>query len=74
MVPIGIAILTGFETEGALIIAFSASSAMFLPVSTPPNAIVYSTGLVEQASFRVVGTLNGLLGPVLAVIWVLLVT
>ena len=72
MVPIGIAILTGFETEGALIIAFSASSAMFLPVSTPPNAIVYATGLVEQASFRVIGTLNGLLGPVLAVIWVLL--
>jgi len=39
MIPLGIAILVGFEKEIALIVAFSASTAMFLPESSPPNAI-----------------------------------
>ena len=29
-------------------IAVAASAAMCLPISTPPNAIAYSTGLIEQ--------------------------
>ena len=57
----------------ALIIAFAASSAMFLPVSTPPNAMAYSTGLLEQKDFRIGGALVGLLGPVLAILWILLI-
>jgi len=55
-----------------MIIAISASTAMFLPVSTPPNAIAFSTGLLEQKDFRLGGILVGLLGPLLAVLWVLL--
>jgi hypothetical protein len=36
------------EKEIALIIAFAASTAMLLPVSTPLNAIAFSTGMLEQ--------------------------
>ncbi|MEQ1587301.1 MAG: DASS family sodium-coupled anion symporter [Cyclobacteriaceae bacterium] len=74
MIPLGLAILVGFKTEVALIVALSASTAMFLPVSTPPNAIAYSTGLLEQKDFRIGGILIGLLGPALAILWVLLIS
>lgn len=57
-----------------LIIALSASSTMFLPVSSPPNAMAYSTGLLEQKDFRIGGVVIGLLGPLLAILWVLLIT
>lgn len=74
MIPLGLAILVGFKTEVALIVALSASTAMFLPVSTPPNAIAYSTGLLEQKDFRLGGILIGLLGPALSILWVLLIS
>jgi solute carrier family 13 (sodium-dependent dicarboxylate transporter), member 2/3/5 len=74
MIPLGMAILVALKLEVAIIIAISASTAMFLPVSTPPNAIVFSTGLVEQKDFRLGGILVGLLGPILAIIWVLFVS
>jgi solute carrier family 13 (sodium-dependent dicarboxylate transporter), member 2/3/5 len=74
MIPLGMAILVGFKAEIAMIIALSASTAMFLPVSSPPNAIAYSTGLLEQKDFRIGGILVGLLGPLLAILWVLLIT
>lgn len=73
MIPLGMAILVGFKAEIALIIAISASTAMFLPVSSPPNAIAFSTGLLEQKDFRIGGALVGLLGPILAILWVLLI-
>jgi sodium-dependent dicarboxylate transporter 2/3/5 len=73
MIPLGMAILPDMKLEVAMIIAISASTAMFLPVSTPPNAIAFSTGLLEQKDFRLGGILVGLLGPLLAVLWVMLV-
>lgn len=73
MIPLGMAILTGFQMEIALVVALAASTAMFLPVSSPPNAIAYSTGLLEIKDFRLGGTLVGLLGPLLAIAWVFLV-
>jgi sodium-dependent dicarboxylate transporter 2/3/5 len=74
MIPLGMAILVGFKLEIAMVIALAASSAMFLPVSSPPNAIAYSTGLLEQKDFRIGGILVGVLGPLLAILWVLLIT
>jgi sodium-dependent dicarboxylate transporter 2/3/5 len=71
MIPLGIAILIALKVEITLIIALSASTAMFLPVSTPPNAIAFSTGLVEQKDFRLGGILIGLLGPLLIILWVI---
>ncbi|MCM4161155.1 DASS family sodium-coupled anion symporter [Antarcticibacterium flavum] len=55
-------------------IGLCASCALLLPVSTPPNAIVYSTGRVEQSEFRLGGVFVGLLGPVLIILWTLLVS
>lgn len=55
----------------AMIIGISASCALFLPVSTPPNAIAYSTGLIKQSEFRFGGITVGLLGPIFAILWVI---
>ncbi len=56
-----------------LVIGLSASCALFLPVSTPPNAIAFSTGLIKQSEFRLGGTVVGLLGPALSIVWVYIV-
>jgi solute carrier family 13 (sodium-dependent dicarboxylate transporter), member 2/3/5 len=74
MIPLGMAILVGFKSEIALIIAFAASSSIFLPVSSPTNAIVFSTGYLEQKDFRIGGILLGVLGPILAILWVLFIS
>jgi len=72
LIPMGMAILPGNVTEVCLIIGLSASTALFLPVSTPPNAIAYSTGMIEQKELRLGGMLVGLLGPALIILWVML--
>lgn len=74
MIPLGMAILIGFETEISLIIAFAASTAVFLPVSSPTNALIYSTGYIELKDFRTGGMILGFLGPLFAVLWVLFMT
>lgn len=40
-------------------IALSASFAMALPISTPPNAIAYSTGLIKSSQMSIVGVIIG---------------
>lgn len=53
-------------TSSVLIgIAVAASAAMSLPISTPPNAIAYSTGLIEQKDMVKAGFLVGLITLVL---------
>jgi len=74
LIPLGMAILPNMQLEVAMIIGLSASTALFLPVSTPPNAIVYSTGLIEQKDLRLGGILIGLIGPALIVLWVVLIS
>ncbi|WP_336518445.1 SLC13 family permease [Pollutibacter soli] len=73
LLPMAFALLPGFEKESAIAVALASSAAIFLPVSTPPNAIVYSTGLLSIKDFRLGGLLIGILGPVLAAIWVMIV-
>lgn len=46
-------------------IAIAASSAMCLPISTPPNAIAYSTGLVKQNDMLKVGLTMGIISMIL---------
>ena len=55
-----------------LIISMSASCALFLPVSTPPNAIAYSSGMIDQAEFRLGGISIGIIGPMLVTLWTLM--
>jgi sodium-dependent dicarboxylate transporter 2/3/5 len=74
LVPLGMAILPANHIEIAMIISLSTSTALFLPVSTPPNAIAYSTGILDQKDFRIGGVLIGLLGPLLITFWVMLVS
>ena len=47
-------------------VTLAASLAMILPVSTPPNAIAYSTGLVDVKYMRTVGIIVGVVGLILA--------
>ena len=74
LIPLGMAILPQYSIEVAMIIGLSASTALFLPVSTPPNAIAYSTGMIEQKDLRIGGSLIGLVGPALIVLWVMLIS
>ena len=49
-------------------IAIAASTAMCLPISTPPNAIAHSTGLVHQNEMIKIGLSVGLIGLVVGYI------
>lgn len=46
-------------------VALCASCAMILPVSTPPNAIAFSSGKLNSKDFILIGLISGLLGPIL---------
>ncbi|MBQ3765387.1 MAG: SLC13/DASS family transporter [Bacteroidales bacterium] len=50
-------------------IAVCASIAMLFPISTPPNAIASSTGLVETKDMAKVGLIIGIVGFVLGYFW-----
>ena len=45
-------------------IALSASLAMVLPISTPPNALAHATGMIEQKQMMRVGLIMGVIGLV----------
>ena len=49
-------------------IAIAASTAMCLPISTPPNAIAYSTGLVKHNDMLKVGLTSGIVSIILGYI------
>ena len=72
LIPIGIVLTFNNPVVLPLVIGFCASMALFLPISTPPNAIAYSTGLLEQRDFRFGGLVLGGLGPILISVIVLL--
>ena len=43
----------------------TASSAMILPISTPPNALAFSTNLVQQKDMSKIGFIMGMISMVL---------
>ncbi|MDA7667652.1 DASS family sodium-coupled anion symporter [bacterium] len=69
LIPIGMALGIGMEINYVVPLALAASSAMCLPVSTPPNAIAYSYGQLASKDFIVGGLLVGLLAPGVCVLW-----
>lgn len=74
LIPIGIAagasIAGGKEAAAfAIPMALSASAAMCLPISTPPNAIAFAGGLVRGRDFLIPGALIGLCAFPLASLW-----
>ena len=49
-------------------VAIAASSAMVLPISTPPNALAYATNLVKQNDMAKIGLIVGVISMVLGYI------
>lgn len=49
-------------------VAFASSLGMALPISTPPNAMAYATGLVEQKGMAISGTILCILGLVITIV------
>ncbi|MFA0088470.1 SLC13 family permease [Vibrio sp. E150_011] len=70
LMPIAAAIGASMESlasigglQGLLVVvAFSASLGMILPVSTPPNSLAYSTGLIESKDMAKMGLILGVIG------------
>lgn len=50
-------------------VATCASLAMLMPISTPPNAIAFSTGLINTKDMLKVGVVIGAIGLVFAFFW-----
>lgn len=73
LIPVGIILTYQNPVVLPLVIGLSASVALFLPISTPPNAIVYSTGRVQQKDFQFGGLLIGFIGPLIISALVILV-
>ena len=46
-------------------VAIAASSAMILPISTPPNALAFATGYVQQKDMSKIGIIMGVVSMVL---------
>ena len=46
-------------------VAIGSSLGMVLPISTPPNALAYATGMIEQKSMAKVGLIMGVVGLLL---------
>jgi len=76
LIPIAISLLAltpEFAPEVfPIVIGLCASCALLLPVSTPPNAIAFSTGMLKQVDFRLGGIFIGLVGPIVIILWTLL--
>ncbi len=64
LVPIALGLSGAFQISVPLIVALCASCALFLPVSTPPNAIAYSTNLLQQKDFRISGGYFSVVAPI----------
>lgn len=74
LVPLGLSLPGFWGIAVPLIVALSCSSALLLPVSTPSNAIAFSTGMIEQKNFRPGGLFMIVIGPSLAFATVLMYT
>lgn len=69
LIPLAISLATSGVMEGpfgmimiGLVIALAASFAMVLPISTPPNAIAVSTGIVKTKDMITSGLIIGVVG------------
>ena len=74
MVPIAISIAAASDvnpTIPALAAIFGVNYGLMLPVSTPPNAIVYSSGLLPITRMIKAGAVFDIIGAVLCVVGVI---
>lgn len=73
LMPLAVLLLPEHQLVACLTVGLSSSCALFLPVSTPPNAIAFATGKLEQKDFRKGGIIAGISAPFFIVIWLLLI-
>ncbi len=66
LIPLAITLPEPFWLAVPVIVAISCSCSLLLPVSTPPNAIAYATGMIDQKEFRRGGIFFIIAGPVTA--------
>jgi solute carrier family 13 (sodium-dependent dicarboxylate transporter), member 2/3/5 len=66
LIPLSITLPAPFGVAVPVIVAISCSCSLLLPVSTPPNAIAYATGLIDQKEFRKGGVFFIIAGPTTA--------
>lgn len=52
-------------------LAISASLAMALPISTPPNAMAHGTGLIQQSQMIKVGVIMGVIGMAIGYLYLI---
>jgi sodium-dependent dicarboxylate transporter 2/3/5 len=69
LVPIAVVMASGFEALAVVPLALCASCAMCLPISTPPNAIAFSTGKLRSSDFLAGGALVGVVAPLVTIGW-----
>ncbi len=69
LIPLAVTMAAGSETTVAIGVAIAASSAMCLPVATPPNAMVFATGCIKTWDLVRVGLVVGLITPAIGLIW-----
>ena len=72
LIPIAIILVSTNVAILPTVIALSASAALFLPISTPPNAIAFSTGRLTQKDFRYGGIVAGIVAPIVIIGYILL--
>lgn len=68
LIPMAIGISSGLEgttVQIAVVVALACSMGVLLPISTPPNAIAYSTGTVRTSDMVKVGLVIGVTGVLL---------
>ncbi len=71
LIPIAIILASQNALILPLVISLSASAALFLPISTPPNAIAFSTGRIDQKDFMSGGFVAAILAPIVIIIGVM---
>ncbi len=64
IIPLVALMLPNHPIEASVIVGLSCSTALLLPISTPPNSVVYSSGTLSIKDFRLVGMIIGLLGVI----------
>ena len=65
LIPIALNLQSVNQVHLAIIVAISSSFAMVLPISTPPNTMVFSTGIIPSRSMLKAGPIISILGVVL---------
>lgn len=65
LIPIVIGVSAISPGKSAVLVALASSAAMILPISTPPNAIAYGSGLIETRNMARAGVLVSLFATML---------